>query len=610
MKESTLARLRHNALLPVSSLPPDVFVAIFSLLGVPCASSQGRWLDHHLERLRVSHVCHQWREIALNHPFLWSHVDFTTLTLAGAAEILVRAKSAPLYLDASVFGHRWDKVRFSAFQKELQARVPYIRHLRTIAEPAQLCSTLEGLVSPAPTLEYLSLSSRSTRHDDRSILERVFIPDTLFDGSTPRLSCLELRGHCGISWNSPLLKGLKYLEILDPSAPARPKLTVWLDALDGMPQLKTLILHKAAPIAPPFPFDVQRTASLPSLIRLDILGPPGDCAHALAHLELPALTCLCLTALSCHLSSEDVESLLPYIARHSHGPQDAQPLQSVLVHTGEKHAEILAWSIPDFDVEAEDSPTLLAATVPTRVALSFRSDDWFHFDERVETLVTVMAGLPLDSLVTLSAHNLYPSHHEGDWRFWSHLAPRWALLQRVRLGPVAARGFMVMVRQDKGKCERPLLPSLTELVMVGFSSYPISSLPLCNAFMKRVKQGVPLESLDLRMCSPPPDVHLEDWLRSLSEIVVGVLGPEENLEAREHMEAMWETVARGPFRVVDNEDNYPATGLDGDELMATEIEDYWRWKNFLQFIAGETVTRTVEEGDDDGGAQQAPDTPA
>jgi hypothetical protein len=168
--------------------------------------------------------------------------------------------------------------------------------------------------------------------------------------------------------------------------------------------------------------------------------------------------------------------------------------------------------VPDFDAEVHNPPTLLAATVPTRVALSFRNDDWHVFDERMETLHTVMASLPLDKLVTLAAHDLSSSRHEGDFpmmRLWFHLSPKWTFLQRVRLGPAAARGFIVMLMQDKGELEGPLLPSLTELVMVGFSSYSISLLPLCNAFMKRVEQGVPLETLDLRMCAPPPDVHVK-----------------------------------------------------------------------------------------------------
>ncbi|KAF8264482.1 hypothetical protein EI94DRAFT_466818 [Lactarius quietus] len=99
-----------------------------------------------------------------------------------------------------------------------------------------------------------------------------------------------------------------------------------------MPQLKTLALHMASPVAPPFPFDVERTITLPSLTRLDILGPPEDVSLVLAHLDLPALTRLSVTAIcSYHQLSTLAQTLLPYVVRHAHGPQDTQPLQSVLI---------------------------------------------------------------------------------------------------------------------------------------------------------------------------------------------------------------------------------------------------------------------------------------
>ncbi|SRR6266702_2702786 len=155
-------RLRRNALAPISSLPTEVIAAIFSFLRVPGASSPFT-LDeepdlepNRLAWLRVAHVCHQWREIALNQPLFWSHVDFTAFSSAGAAEILARAKTVPLQLEARIpIGH-WEDVRFSAFQKELQNRVSRICHLSISAEPFHLHRTLERLVSPAPTLEYLS----------------------------------------------------------------------------------------------------------------------------------------------------------------------------------------------------------------------------------------------------------------------------------------------------------------------------------------------------------------------------------------------------------------------------------------------------------------------
>jgi hypothetical protein len=128
--------LRHhrNALAPVSSLPTEVITAIFSFLHLVPGSSPLNGKPDHIAWLRVAHVCHQWREIALDLPLFWSHVDFTTLTLAGAAEILARAKKAPLHLKARLPDGDLFDTRFSAFEMELQTRVSYIRHLTISAK--------------------------------------------------------------------------------------------------------------------------------------------------------------------------------------------------------------------------------------------------------------------------------------------------------------------------------------------------------------------------------------------------------------------------------------------------------------------------------------------
>jgi hypothetical protein len=83
LEESIRAlRLRRNAISPISSLPPEVFAAIFSFLRLPGTSPLGKKPDL-LAVLYVTHVSHQCREIALTQPLLWSHVDFTTVGLAG-----------------------------------------------------------------------------------------------------------------------------------------------------------------------------------------------------------------------------------------------------------------------------------------------------------------------------------------------------------------------------------------------------------------------------------------------------------------------------------------------------------------------------------------------
>jgi hypothetical protein len=75
---------RYNQLVPISRLPPETLATIFVFL------SASAWNERavHLKWICVAHVCHRWREIALNYPRFWSHINFTKLTSAGMAEIL------------------------------------------------------------------------------------------------------------------------------------------------------------------------------------------------------------------------------------------------------------------------------------------------------------------------------------------------------------------------------------------------------------------------------------------------------------------------------------------------------------------------------------------
>ena len=524
---------RRNAFAPISSLPTEVITAIFFLLRLP---GTGRQPDIH-ESLRVAHVCHRWREIVHDQPLFWSHINFTTVSSAGATEMLVRARKVPLYLEAKVPIHRWDRDRFISFQKELQTHVSHIYHLRISAEPFHLHKILQGLISPAPTLEHLSLSIEKYRPRTSS---RISVPDTLFDATTPRLSSLELCD-CNISWTSSLLKGLKNLKIITLSVSARPSLTVWLDALDEMPQLTSLVLHSASPFAPRFPVDVERTVTLPFLARLDISASELDCGLALAHLVLPALTSLCVTASSDHPIIGEVQKIFPYVARHAYGPQDTQPLQSVFIRGSRTRLDIFAWPMPHIPIDWwNEKPS-------TRVALSVTSKDWTFPDDHVRILDAAMAALPLDNLVTLTP----PYEIRLDEQFWRNHAPRWPLLERMHLATLPARGFREMLIDGNGGRELPLLPSLANLELIENVLSARRTLRLCDALMMRVEQGVPLKVLDLRTC-----FGTSFAVRLLSEIVVDILSPTKTFETEGHMRLTWDGT-RGPFLPDDD------SGVDG-----------------------------------------------
>ncbi|KAH9030298.1 hypothetical protein EDB84DRAFT_1578994 [Lactarius hengduanensis] len=467
-------------------------------------------------------------------PF-WSRVNLSALSPTGATEILARAKSVPLYLEAYNPS--------STVEKELQVHVYHICHLAIRAEPTHLQGVLKGLVSPAQTLESLSLSGEKFqgRIDGQPF---VPVPVTLFDGSTPRLSRLELR-YCDISWKSPLFKGLKHLKMSRVSADARPRLSFWLDALDEMPQLKTLTLHSAPPMTSSFPFDVERAVTLLSLTHLDISASPGGCGLILAHLVLPALTSLYLTAFSRRRHGGDVQRMLPYVARHAHGPQDTRPLQSAFIQCDRsKGANILAWPVPDIDVEVQDLPTWSDTAPSPRVRLSIRSKEWSSSHSiEIEVLHMAMAALPLDSL----AQRIYFRYDYSfqirhlSAQFWLPHILKWPFLQRVHLGASTEQGFITMLLEGNGERGSPLLPSLTELVFGGIELENHWTLRLCDALMRRVEQGVPLEILDLRACcdSSPTAVP------PLSEIVVDVLGPMKTSEESRKIWNMWDPVVRG-----------------------------------------------------------------
>jgi hypothetical protein len=99
LEESTRAlKSRRNTLAAISRLPPEILATIFTFL----SASTWNEKDVHLDWIRVAHVCRRWREAALDHPRFWNHINFTKLTSAGMAEVLARAKMAPLHLEADV----------------------------------------------------------------------------------------------------------------------------------------------------------------------------------------------------------------------------------------------------------------------------------------------------------------------------------------------------------------------------------------------------------------------------------------------------------------------------------------------------------------------------
>ena len=267
---------------------------------------------------------------------------------------------------------------------------------------------------------------------------------------------------------------------------------------------------------------------------MDISAAAGNCAIVLAYLFLPALTWLGVSLRS-HFSLGGKKKLFTSLSRHIHGPQHTESLQSVLLFSEKDYATILAWSAPDITIDLHDPFALLSVALSARM-LSIASGTYSWGVDPLQK--DVVESLPLESIATITA--LHRSHL--DKRFWLRYAPKWPLLRCVRLAPPEACRFVKMLLQDNGGRENPMLPSLTELALIDGELSARRTNCLRDALMKRVEQGVPLETLDLRTC------HATNFaVRLLGEIVVDVWGPAEAVGIDDLTRVSWDSATGGPL---------------------------------------------------------------
>ena len=187
--------------------------------------------------------------------------------------------------------------------------------------------------------------------------------------------------------------------------------------------------------------------------------------------------------------------------------------------------------------------------------------DGFVTDTHIRLLDTAVATLPLDNLVTLTMQRTHDSTSSPGF-LMRHGGPcssacDWRPGQRVD-------SVEMFLLQDHGQRESPLLPSLIRLDLIDDTALSARrTLRLCDALMKRVEQGVPLEVLDLRTC-----LATSYAVQLLGEIVVEILGPEEAPTRRVQRSSTWVPEDRGHFVYDDNSEE--ESNDDDDEVVEME----------------------------------------
>jgi hypothetical protein len=280
-----------------------------------------------------------------------------------------------------------------------------------------------------------------------------------------------------------------------------------LDALDQIPQLETLVLRQASPSAPRDAPLISRTITLPFLTKFRIVASAKDCAVALAHLVLPTLTWLQVEANCPEPEGEDVQLLIPYIARNVYLLQDTEQLRSILIGGHSGWAVVHAWT-------TFNDPNLVHTSVPADFTFTAVGSDWYPgvYTAILDALLTL---LPMNSVSILTSQNIIGLSKD----FWLSHVPKWPKLEQANLGPITIKAFRDMLAEDAPP-DGPRLPSLTKLVLEEVGVTVPSAYDLRDMLIERVEQGAALEVLDSRTC-----VADDRAIRLLAEIVADVQQP-------------------------------------------------------------------------------------
>ena len=305
---------RRNSLAPISLLPPELLARIFHF---HAAFERSSYHGETLGRIRVTHVCRYWRQVALEDSTLWARFSRLPPSTTCLAEMLDRAKGAPLVIDL-------DNPRDSKTLSMFSSHLSHIRELRLRNLPDSLTceNSIQELCSlEAPMLEHFEFEGRS--------VSPVVVPPSVgakfFNGQAPKLRTFSLC-QVQIPWSLVPRTQLSQLRIVlyeETStgyySPLSDTSNQLIDVLTNNPALEDLVLQFCLP---PMLSHVchDQTIHLPRLSHLGLAASSSRVAHLLKMLKLPSSTKLHLNCVSETLDTQNNGIILPLISAHFNRP--------------------------------------------------------------------------------------------------------------------------------------------------------------------------------------------------------------------------------------------------------------------------------------------------
>ncbi|TCD65759.1 hypothetical protein EIP91_002243 [Steccherinum ochraceum] len=270
-----------NTQVAIARLPPEILAQVFLHCIVPVAIGGYACPPSH-KWLKVSHVCHFWREVALGTPGLWTHIHVRGLatTLECANAFLDRSRQSMLTLRVDFVAWKLSPVIHALIRSMVRAdNLHLYLPITTMKEIGRL------LPHFAPHLRslYLGIDCDLYRGD-----ESYDTSQFLRACSAPALQELKISNVHFEGLKGTLPFTLKHLSIYNPGRGPSESLSVLLGILQGLCSLESLAIssdmYSALPSIP------SSSIHMPHLKFLRVDTSTEECVHLLALLVIPAST--------------------------------------------------------------------------------------------------------------------------------------------------------------------------------------------------------------------------------------------------------------------------------------------------------------------------------
>lgn len=420
-------RRRINTLPPISKLPEDILIMVFKVhLLASFYTSQHKAYAAMLCWLRVTHVCHVWREIAINCPTLWTYIVLPEdrKDVEYLRTVLSRSAKSPLHFRA--FGRVSDPrmVLFEIALTQLPRMVSvefepsfYSENLVTPAREAFFVTRL--LNHDAPLLSSFRVNFKHLYHQDGpDTYDPRFLLDAL---CLPSLTELHLWGQpyrFVRRFFQPTLTSLSIGWADDQQAPPSTEL---LNALSQMPLLEILRVSAYNAFEQPnLPHAVHPSlVELPRLRSLTLSTGYWGCQSFFQSLSLPNTVAfeIFIPKSDGPQITSDEDLFLPILKEHLFQSNSRRPLRVASVQFYDSYfrhgADIIAWE----DVGQRES-------IPRKgkAAIRITMDDIGSYSN-FRSLRRLYNTLPLFNLVSLVITDARRQCPSAYWRRLFNLVP-------------------------------------------------------------------------------------------------------------------------------------------------------------------------------------------